>query len=87
MNACDSEPAGLVWQRGNRNDEWAVRDVLVVELDWNLVVAWGSTQVGYRHYQMDWSVGELLKSLADLDKTCKGENSAFVWGLPGSFTM
>lgn len=40
LKARDSEPAGLVRQSGDWNDERAVGDVLVVELDRHLVVAW-----------------------------------------------
>lgn len=46
LKASESEPAGLVWQRSNWNDEWAVGDVLVVELDWHLVVTCGK-ETGY----------------------------------------
>lgn len=54
LKACESEPAGLVWQCSNRNDERAVRDLLIVELDWHLVVTWGSRQVIFFHHQMNW---------------------------------
>lgn len=40
LKARDGQPAGLVRQRGDGNDEGAVRDVLVVELDGHLVVTW-----------------------------------------------
>lgn len=33
LKARDSEPAGLVRQSSDWNDEWTVGDVLVVELD------------------------------------------------------
>lgn len=55
LKACDSEPAGLVWQCSNRNDEWAVRDMLVVKLDRHLIVTWGSRQGIYFHHQMNWT--------------------------------